>query len=113
MKQQIQKVIEDSKKKDTTNKLAIERLRKQHEEASNKINDLNRELKTLEELRLKSLGNIIIKKEKSNKNIKAVINPVKAQQISNSVNNSNNYQTNSNLNTNSNSYQTNNNSKSN
>jgi centromere protein J len=60
LKQQIQKITEESKKKETTNKLAIERLKRQLDEANNKVSELSKELKNLEELRLKSLGKYII-----------------------------------------------------
>jgi len=56
LKQQIQKVTEESKKKETTNKLAIERFKRQLDEANNKVSELSKELKNLEELRLKGLG---------------------------------------------------------
>ena len=58
LKQQLIKANEESKKKDTTNKLALDRLRKQLDEANYKIADLSKELKSLEESRLKSLGKL-------------------------------------------------------
>ena len=58
LKQQIIKLTEDTKKKETTNKLAIDRLRKQLDESNNKMAELSKELKNLEEMRLKNMGNI-------------------------------------------------------
>jgi centromere protein J len=65
LKAQIAKITEDSKFKENTNKLLIERLRRQLEEANNKITTLN---KTIDNLK----ANLIINKKKVNVSNSAV-----------------------------------------
>lgn len=68
LKEQNLKLQEEMKAKDQRNKLAMERLKKQLEEANKKNDDLNKEIKFMEEMRLKSLNSQKEKKEVANKN---------------------------------------------
>jgi centromere protein J len=56
LRSQLLKLNEDNKKKDQSYKLTIDRLKKQLEEAQNRISDMSKEVKFMEELKSKNWG---------------------------------------------------------